>query len=64
MLDDLKNQLATTIKAYQTEGLEVPNHLWEQGIYIFEIENALRENDQEKFEYYMESLLGGGSLIA
>lgn len=64
MLEDLKNQLATTIKAYQTEGLEVPDHLWEQGCLIFEIENSLRENDQEKFEFYMEQLLGGDSLIA
>ena len=64
MLEDLKNHLATTIKAYQTEGLEVPDHLWEQGCLIFEIENSLRENDQEKFEFYMEQLLGGDSLIA
>ncbi|TCQ85423.1 hypothetical protein [Pseudomonas sp. JUb52] len=64
MLDDLKNQLAVTIKAYQSEGKPVPDQLWEQGIYIFEIENALRENDEVKFEYYMEQLLGGGTLIA
>lgn len=64
MLDDLKNQLAITIKAYQSEGEEVPDHLWEQGCLIFEIENSLRENNQEKFEFYMEQLLGGGTFIA
>lgn len=64
MLNELKEQLATTIKAYQAEGKEVPDHLWEQGCLIFEIENALRENNQEKFEFYMEQLLGGGVFIA
>lgn len=64
MLDDLKQQLAITIKAYQAEGKEVSDHLWEQGIYIFEIENALRENDEIKFEFYMEQLLGDGSFEA
>ena len=64
MLNELKEQLATTIKAYQSEGKPVPDHLWEQGCLIFEIENSLRENDQEKFEFYMEQLLGDGTFIA
>lgn len=64
MLEDLKNQLAVTIKAYQAEGKEVPDELWQQGIYIFEIENALRENDEIKFELHMEQLLGGGTFNA
>lgn len=64
MLNELKEQLATTIRAYQSEDQEVPDHLWEQGCLIFEIENALRENDEVKFEFYMEQLLGAGTFIA
>lgn len=63
MLNELKEQLAITIRAYQAEDQEVPNHLWEQGICIFEIENALKENDEVKFEFYMEQLLGGGGML-
>ncbi|KTT32562.1 hypothetical protein SB18R_04235 [Pseudomonas oryzihabitans] len=64
MLNELKEQLATTIKAYQSEGKPVPDQLWEQGIYIFEIENALKDGDEDKFAFMLEQLLGGGSFVA
>ena len=64
MLDNLKYQLAVTIKAYQDEGKPVPDHLWEQGIYIFEIENALKDGDEGKFAFMLEQLLGIGTFIA
>lgn len=64
MLEDLKNQLAVTIRAYQDEGKPVPDQLWEQGIYIFEIENALKDGDEDKFAFMLEQLLGGGTFIA
>ncbi len=64
MLDTLKHQLAVTIRAYQDEGRPVPDQLWEQGIYIFEIENALKDGDEDKFAFMLEQLLGGGSFVA
>jgi len=42
MLDNLKRQLAITIRAFQDEGKEVPDHLWEQGCLIFKMEEAVK----------------------
>lgn len=64
MLDDIKNQLATTIKAYQNEGREIPEHLWYQGCLIFKMEEAVKEGDEEMFLFLMNELCGGGTLVA
>lgn len=59
MLDDLKQQLATTIKAYQAEGKEVPDELWQQGCLLFMAEEAVKEGDEEKFLFALNELCGG-----
>ena len=59
MLEDLKNQLATTIRAFQDEGKEVPNELWQQGCLLFMAEQAVREGDEEKFLFALNELCRG-----
>ena len=62
MLEDLKNQLAVTIKAYQSEGKEVPDELWQQGCLLFMAEQAVTEGDEEKFLFALNELCGGNTL--
>lgn len=59
MLEDLKNQLAITIRAFQAEGKEVPDELWQQGCLLFMAEQALTEGDKEKFLFALNELCGG-----
>lgn len=59
MLDDLKQQLAVTIKAYQSEGKEVPDELWQQGCLLFMAEQAVTEGNEEKFLFALNELCGG-----
>lgn len=59
MLDNLKQQLAITIKAYQAEGKEVPDELWQQGCLMFMAEQAVTEGDEEKFLFALNELCGG-----
>lgn len=59
MLDDLKQQLAITIKAYQAEGKEVPDELWQQGCLLFMAEQAVTEGNEEKFLFALNELCGG-----
>lgn len=59
MLDNLKQQLAITIKAYQSEGKPVPNELWQQGCLLFMAEQALTEGDEKKFLFALNELCGG-----
>ncbi|WP_145250841.1 hypothetical protein [Pseudomonas oryzihabitans] len=59
MLEDLKNQLAITIKAYQAEGKEVPDELWQQGCLLFMAEQAIKEGDEKKFLFALNELCGG-----
>ena len=64
MLDDLKNQLATTINAYQNEGKDVPQHLWAQGCLIYLAEQAVAEGDEAAFLFALNEICGTGTLIA
>lgn len=59
MLEDLKNQLAVTIRAFQDEGKPVPDELWQQGCLLFMAEQAVNEGDEEKFLFALNELCGG-----
>ncbi|KTT53111.1 hypothetical protein SB11R_00180 [Pseudomonas oryzihabitans] len=64
MLNELKEQLAVTIKAYQSEGKEVPDELWEQGCLLFMAEQAVNDGNEEKFLFALNELCGGDKFVA
>lgn len=64
MLNNLKQQLANTIRAFQDEGKSVPDEMWQQGCLLFMAEQAVKEGDEEKFLFALNELCGATTLIA
>lgn len=64
MLDELKANLGNVMRAYQDEGVEIPEHLWEQGCLIYLAEQAVEAGDETGFLLVLNELVGGDTFIA